>query len=219
MITTKAFESAFLVKEPFRYSVIPSCLEPEVFKKLIENLPNANYYRSVRHEGSDKNYNVVNNILLKLGDDSYNKDSYLADIWIEFVNQFKSKRYIDLLSVLLEEDLSKCFIEITLKKYGFNDFISAHTDTHNVCATHMIFLNSNWEMQWGGQLCFLDEKMKVIERFLPTIHTSVAFVRSENSWHAVEKIVEPSTERIAVQIAFWNIADRKVLPGRIEKAI
>jgi Rps23 Pro-64 3,4-dihydroxylase Tpa1-like proline 4-hydroxylase len=219
MIIIEQIKKAILTKLPFNYAVIPQCISEDSVNKLLDNMPQNNYYRSLRDTGSDKTYNVVNNLLLKLGEMKFNNESNLNDCWIQLVNALQSKQYINVLSNLLQEDLSECHQEMTLKKYGYLDFISAHTDKADVRATHMIFLNKNWDEKWGGQLCFLRDENNIFKKFIPVIDHSVAFVRADNSWHSVEKIMLPEAERIAIQIAFWNITNRKVLPGRIEETV
>jgi Rps23 Pro-64 3,4-dihydroxylase Tpa1-like proline 4-hydroxylase len=216
MLNLNALSNSSLVDSPFKYSVINQVLLKDSVDALLLSFPQENYFRSTRNSGSDKTYNVVNNLLLKLGETSYNKEANLPREWQDLVTQLASKEYSLALSKLLAVDLSQSYLEITLKRYGHGDYISAHTDTENVKATHMIFLNDSWDDSWGGQLCFMDDNHKVFKRFLPLSQHSVAFVRSHNSWHSVDKIIEPKAERLAIQVAFWNIKDRNVLPGRIE---
>lgn len=219
MIDASKFNLSKLVERPFRYAVIKDCITQQNLKQLRTQLPLVNNYRSVREAGSDKTYNVVNNILLGLGSDRPNPDSHLSQAWQSLVYALKSNTYIQALSHLLDEDLAACHLEITLKRYGYGDFISAHTDKALVRATHMIFLNQTWDTHWGGQLCFMHDANTPFKKFLPLSDRSIAFVRSDNSWHAVDEIIEPSAERIAIQVAFWNVNLRTVLDGRIEQTV
>ena len=217
MIDIDMLKKAALVQDPFRYSIIEGILTENRVNSLLESMPEKNYYRSIREGGSDKTYNVVNNILLKLGEREYNKDSNLSVEWQALVQNLQGKDYIEALSSLLQENLSTCSQEITLKRYTEGDFISAHTDKENVRATHMLFLNKNWDKQWGGELCFLHNETDVFKNILPVYTCSAAFVRADNSWHSVTKMEGKNIERIAIQIAFWNVTERQVLPGRVEE--
>lgn len=219
MISIDSIKSAKFVSDPFRYSVVTNLLSKETIAKLLRCVPLTNYFRSERYSGSDKTYNVVNNLLLKLGEKEYNLESNLHQNWISLVQDLTSSDYIDALSILLGVDLSTCSQEITLKRYGYGDFISAHTDTENVTATHMIFLNQRWQEDWGGHFCFLHDEQQIFLKIKPVSENSVAFVRAENSWHSVEKIMHSNAERLAIQVAFWNVTQRYVLPGRIEESV
>ena len=203
---------------PFKYALIPEILSENNLNILLQNMPKNNYYRSQRESGSDKSYNVINNLLLKLGQEKSDLDLY--EPWAQLVEDFKSRSYVEALSELLQEDLSSCSLEITLKKYVYGDFISPHTDREDVRATHLIFLNIKWEEAWGGQLCLLKNESDCFTKFLPTIYNTLAFIRSNNSWHSVDHIVEPKAERVGLQVAFWNTANKSpILPGRFEKSI
>lgn len=217
MINAKLLCQAALKNEPFRYAVINQCLTDDTINRLIQELPQEDYFRSLRENGSDKTYNVINNVLLKLGDNS--PSMHLPRCWQDFIQHLQSNDYIDPLSTLLREDLSSCRQEITLKRYGYGDFISPHTDREDVTATHLFFLNHDWDPAWGGGLLFLYNENEPFQKFLPTSKHSIAFVRSENSWHSVEKITHVDAERIAVQVAFWNRVERQVLAGRIETTV
>ncbi|MFN8771080.1 MAG: 2OG-Fe(II) oxygenase [Neisseriaceae bacterium] len=219
MIDTKFVESSILEKFPFKHALIGKCISEENRQKLLEDMPDDNYYRSVREGGSDKTYNVVNNILLKLGEKKFNKDSNLSECWINLVNSLQSKQYIQALSNVLQENLLDCYQEVTLKIYGGGDFISPHTDKADVKATHMIFLNETWSNEWGGNLCLLSDADSVCKKIIPTIDNTLAFVRSDNSWHSVEEIKNMQAERIALQVVFWNVDKRYTLAGRIEDTV
>lgn len=219
MISIDSIKSAKLIAEPFRYSQVTNLMSKETITKLLRCVPLNNYFRSERYSGSDKTYNVVNNLLLKLGEREYNPDSNLHEHWISLVQDLTSSAYINALSTLLGVNLLTCSQEITLKRYGYGDFISAHTDTENVTATHMIFLNERWQEDWGGHLCFLQDEQQVFLKIKPVSENSVAFVRANNSWHSVEKIMHSNAERIAIQVAFWNVTQRNILPGRIEESL
>lgn len=219
MINITEISKSQLISLPFRYVVISNFLSKKNADFLFHHLPEKNNYRSVRNEGSDKTYDVVNNLLLKLGDTSPNPESNLSDSWISLINDLQSEEYITALSSLLNEDLSKCYQEITLKRYGYNHYISPHTDKAHVRATHMLFLNDRWEDSWGGNLCLIDNEKNTFKTFSPVSDYSVAFVRSDISWHSVDKIICPDAERVAIQVVFWNIKSRRVLDGRIEHSI
>lgn len=219
MINLNAITQATLKKEPFKYAIIEHFFSKAYAQDLLNQLPSNGNYKSMRTEGSDKTYNVVNNILLALGDDSWNKASEPSMLWIDCIGQLYSLQYRQALGALLDVDLTNSPMEITLKRYRYQDYISAHTDKKSVRATHMIFLNSSWNESWGGLLHFQNDSKEDFETFIPCRTTSVAFVRSENSWHRVCPMNHPDKERIAIQVAFWNEVDRKIAPGRKIEAI
>ena len=206
---------ATLVHEPFKYAVISNLITPSQALLLQDNLPTKAFYRSKRQFGSDKTYNMANQILLELGDNNDSCFNTLSDEWQEFIKFINSSEYRKALSDLLEVDLIACHLELTLKQYSEHDFISAHTDRDWVTATHLFFLNSHWDDAWGGILQFLNGDGKPFLFLPPLFQHSVAFVRADNSWHEVTPINHPLEKRLALQVAFWNTIERYVLPGRV----
>lgn len=218
MIQTTILKQASLVTMPFTYAIIPQFYSSNLGDDLLEQLPSENYYRSTRASGSDKQYNLVNNVLLALGESEVNPKSNLTPLWHDFVLTLRSEDYIGSMSELLKVNLAECYQEITLKRYVRGDYISPHTDTDKVRATHLLFLNTFWDENWGGQLQFLTDDGDILHSFLPTREFSAAFVRSTKSWHTVE-MVQTDTERLALQIVFWNVKDKEILPGRVREAL
>lgn len=218
MIDIERLRSSKLISTPFKYSKIDNILSVNLAEKLLETLPLEGNYRSIRKDGSDKIYNVINNILVELGQKTSVNPNIGID-WNNLIIELQDRQYREALSSLLDEDLVNCYMEITLKRYKLNDYISAHTDKPSVRATHMIFLNESWKPDWGGMLYFLNDAQEVIEVFLPTIAQSVAFVRSDISWHKVCPVLSVEKERVAIQVAFWNKIDRTIAPGRIIKEL
>ncbi len=214
MLDISKLYSASLVEVPFKFSLIQDFLDSNSGKILSDSLPHKGNYRSSRSEGSDKVYNVVNNILLPLEPELAKKNSNLPLLWESLIKQFQSLEYSEALSYLLKEDLEFCHIEITLKRYKYQDYISAHTDKACVKATHLLFLNDDWDAKWGGLLHLMYDSDNTYKTFLPTIASSLAFVRSDASWHKVCPVTQPNKERLALQVAFWNTVERYVAPGR-----
>ena len=214
MINVNALQQGKSVTSPFKYALINKLLPLEACKNLVKELPKENNFLSVRNIGSDKTYKVVNNILLRLEDNKYDDKAKHPPKWKTLVKALVNTDYTSALGSLLQEDLSDCSQEITFKQYGRGNYMSPHTDRSEVKATHLIFLNSYWEKAWGGQLCFLDPQHKILKIIQPLWYNSIAFVRSENSWHCVKPCQIDNPSRLAVQVVFWNTRKRDVAPGR-----
>jgi Rps23 Pro-64 3,4-dihydroxylase Tpa1-like proline 4-hydroxylase len=197
MINLNALNHSILINKPFKYACINQFISEVNAEQLRSQLPEGHYYRSTRAGGSDKTYNVVNSILFNLEKQTTQDFNALPEPWKALLNALTSDEYRVRLEHLLNENLSNCYREITLKVYKKGDFLSYHTDKSDVKATHMIFF----------------------VKFNPLWMHSVAFVRADNSWHSVLPIVTDEDERIALQVAFWNIKKREVLPGRIEETL
>lgn len=209
------FANSKVYGEPFRYAVIDDLLTETQASQLSSDFPDGGFYRSSRNFGSDKTYQVDNNILLVLSGENQECKESLPNVWRDFLTFLEGREYRLALSEMLEIDLSKCHLEITLKKYKKNDYISAHTDRSWVDATHLFFLNNHWESEWGGYLQLLTAEKEAFLSLAPVFNRSVAFVRSDESWHEVTPVLHPTEQRLALQVALWNTTDRFILPGRV----
>ena len=215
LININALSQSHLTLTPFKFSVIKKFIDQKKMKFLVSNLPSSGYYRSIREHGSDKHYNVLNKILVDLQHGRCQDDS-LPSCWTNLISELQHEDYRRSLSHLLQIDLSQTYQEITLKCYSNKNFLSPHTDKDLVVATHLIFLNLDWQAAWGGELMLMNDPQTCFKRHIPRWDQSFAFVRSDQSWHAVAPVLNDDVTRMVLQVAFWRTNQRQVLPGRIE---
>jgi len=215
MIEIDVFRGASATTAPIRHAEICRPISLAGGRVLLADMVTEGFFRSSRADGSDKTYRVVNNVLFTLEDQAMRPG--LPAPWRELVDDLTSDAYTEAVSVLLDMSLTDCPREITLKRYLHGDFISMHTDSAAVRATHLIFLNQCWQESWGGLFCFHDKTGAICRSFLPVLDSSVVFARSSTSWHSVTPVETKDAERIAIQVVFWNDRTRHVAPGRREE--
>lgn len=214
MINFSAFENARIRSEPFPYTVLENLIDREDVESLLLTLPQAASQRVSRQEGSDKTYSNITTVLLELGSKEYNKQDTLDAKWLTFLDIINSREYRISCSKIFGLDLVDCHPEITIRKYRYKDYISAHTDRDCVYATQLIFLNTVWEESWGGILHFMKDKDNDHSKFIPHFSKSIMFLRTDTSWHRVSEVTRLGVERVALQIAFWKTLDKVVYKGR-----
>lgn len=214
MINLSAIRQASMVEEPYRHVFINDFISKQTANALRAVSPRKGGLFSSRQTGSDKHYQVENNILYDLA----TKMQVLVSPWNQFVEQLISKSYREAISHILGYSVHEAPMEITFKRYVYGDYISAHTDRDFVYATHLIFLNDYWDPNWGGMLQILDSQQSVVKLVAPLYHESFLFERSDYSWHAVDKNTHPDAVRYCLQVAFWKHTNKVTLPGRKEIA-
>ena len=101
MIDIEKLRSSKLISTPFKYTKIESILSDIHAAKLLETLPLEGNYRSLRKNGSDKIYNVVNNILVELGQTTLVNPNISID-WNNLILELQGKQYREALSSLLD---------------------------------------------------------------------------------------------------------------------
>ena len=61
MIDLNILQNTKLIEKPFKYLHTLQVLSDIAVNNLVVNMPTTNYFRSLRKEGSDKTYDVMNN--------------------------------------------------------------------------------------------------------------------------------------------------------------
>jgi hypothetical protein len=123
--------------------------------------------------------------------------------WGDFARYLTSPDYRERLEQVVSTDLGGLRIDATFCRYRPGSSLAPHTDQPKRVATHVLYFNAEWQPGWGGGFRILrsDDVDDVIEEVLPTLHTSVAMVRSDCSWHAVASVADGVThERLSVLV-------------------
>jgi hypothetical protein len=120
----------------------------------------------------------------------------LARCWTEAGLQLATPAYRAEVSSLFGLELSDAEVSIGLCRYRAGFRLAPHTDRAMRIVTQTIYLNPDWTPAWGGALLILgSSRMRDVQaRCLPALNSTVLFVRSPHSWHAVEPVRRGSRE-------------------------
>ncbi len=127
----------------------------------------------------------------------------LPEVWQDLGRLIVSPAYRDRLAGVVDRDLDGLRLDASLCRYPPGCSLMPHTDRELRDTTHVVYLNREWQPEWGGMLRILrsDNLDDVIEEVLPTLPTSVVMVRSDCSWHAVTAVAEGVTaERLSLLV-------------------
>jgi len=96
------------------------------------------------------------------------------------------------MSQLIDYDLMTVPLEVNTFHYGPGASLGPHLDLKTKIVTHVLYFNKTWDMNDGGYLKILNSKRPndIFKTISPIIGNSAIIVRSEKSWHAVEKVVD-----------------------------
>lgn len=88
---------------------------------------------------------------------------------------FASQEFIDYLNYLTNENISK-MNDIFISKYSKDCFLAPHCDVNNGKLAITVYLSKHWKPEYGGNLCFLNEKRnKIIETITPEFNSMTVF--------------------------------------------
>jgi len=132
-------------------------------KKININVINKANYSFEKNEFSFRFYKILNT------------KNTLNFVEYNLKKIFSSYEFIDFLNYITNEELIK-LNDIFISKYSKDCFLGPHCDKQNGKIAVTIYLNKHWKPQFGGNLCFLNEKRdKIIETITPHFNSMALF--------------------------------------------
>ncbi|WP_086661494.1 2OG-Fe(II) oxygenase [Lentzea kentuckyensis] len=176
-------------ERPFRHAVFGerALLAPDAVAELVESFPGAGVLDTFRRTaGSDKTY-LANMATLHDHRGWSDKVRMMAPCWRTLAHQLVESDYARRLSALLGVPPGPVTLELRLTEYTEGGWMSRHTDRPDKLFSQNLYLCPQWSDQWGGGLALYegehDEEPSAV--FLPGAGTSLAFARTDRSWHEV----------------------------------
>jgi len=180
--------SALVRDYPFRHVIYDrnALISESVVRQLIETFPSELLsYRQSRPGGS-KSYTVRTVTLY----DTHGPSRSLAELpscWCDLVAAVVAPVYGVAMGSILGLTAPPTAWEIRLSEYTGGAGMSRHTDRQDKLFSQNIYLCPEWREAWGGGLALYDgpRTPDPAIRFLPGPGVSLAFARSDVSWHEV----------------------------------
>jgi hypothetical protein len=179
-------------EHPFRHvtfgedTVVPRA----VADRLIEAFPGPDTLVGTRRShGGDKTY-AMNTVALHERGRWHVPPDRLAPCWQEFLVDLVESDYRYGMARLLDIPEAAIELEVRLTEYPRGGWLSRHTDRPDKLFSQNIYLCRGWRPEWGGGLAlYADEHVADPAVVLvPGTGTSVAFARSDHSWHEVTPV-------------------------------
>ncbi len=197
-----SFASPVHSDSPFPWVLIESMLDEAERGALFDSIPESGFVRRVDDRGR---YSLAVTMLISRGGPGTIDTSDLSQVWQTLLAELKGDRYRQALGPVLGVDLSHSMLTVKLARYGPGGWIGPHTDVESTIASHTIPLNPTWPHDGGGALILLgSSRIEDIRHAVPPDSSaSIAFVRSDRSWHAVSMVAdEVSVARASLVIHF-----------------
>lgn len=171
---------------------------------------------ALRTAGTDKNYLVSHLDVFDRGRWATPPDA-LPPPWRSLVRYLTGADYAAAIRRVLDLGDVPMAIEVRISRYPRGGWMSRHTDRPDKVFSHNVYLCPDWDPVWGGELALYDgaDAHEPSRSVLPGAGNSVAFRRSDHSWHEVMPVAEDAGRpRCAVLVHGYHVhADEAIVPA------
>ena len=181
---TGRIAGATLQTTPFAWSVIDGLFDAELAGSLAASFPSTGF----RLSSTQQDYTFLYRGLINAG--ALIDAGSLAPAWREFGRVLAGAAYRAAMQQLTGRDLDGLKVYGGFCRYEPGCSLRPHPDRPIRVLTQTIYFSPAWHEDWGGQLLILRsaDPSHVHARVSPVLGRSVVFVRSDHSWHAVERV-------------------------------
>ncbi|HEX9985084.1 MAG TPA: 2OG-Fe(II) oxygenase family protein [Thermoanaerobaculia bacterium] len=176
--------------DPYRWAELSGLFSPGDATALAQSFPR-DHYKVVAAYGGEKNYQYEARKLIGMGERSVAFRRDLSKAWQRLADDFLSPEYRNAVSAISGCDLWSSPLEVNVFHYGPGGSLGAHPDLPDKVVTHVLYFNESWNVDDGGCLTILRSKdpASVVRVIPPVVGNSALLVRSDDSWHAVSRVV------------------------------
>lgn len=176
--------------EPFAWAEIGNLFAPRDAAALATTFP-CDHFKTLMSYGGEKDYEYEARALIPMGAETIAYAEELSAAWLSLARAMLSPAYRSAMSLLTGRDLTNAPLEVNVFHYGPGACLGPHPDLADKVVTHVLYFNQAWNREDGGCLSILRsaDPAEVVAEILPLVGNSVVLVRSDNSWHAVSRVV------------------------------
>jgi hypothetical protein len=206
MIDLTRIEGQALSTEPYSWASIGELFALSDAAALVESYPVDSFKTLIGNDG-EKGWEYEARSLIQMGAAVPSHPENLSRAWQELAGDLVSPGYREAMGRLTGHDFTASPIEVNVFHYGPGAWMGPHKDLADKIVTHVLYFNEEWNAEVGGCLRILrsSEMSDVQAEIPPVVGDSAVLVRSEDSWHAVSRVVDgSSTSRRSVTVTFYK---------------
>lgn len=186
IVNVDLIHSSCMNENPFRWIHLRDFLSSKNAHELGRTFPVNRLRESVGREGHYHLYDMT-----LVDQDEILPDTFeLSPIWRDLVQELVSLEYKKAIQELTCTNLDSCELKVRLCEYQTGNWMLPHTDKADRVVTQIIYLSEGWKPEWGGSLDILNsmDGEDIVYRVYPIFSSTVLFVRSDVSYHAVAPV-------------------------------
>lgn len=201
-------------KYPYPHIYVENIFPTEVYKKILENLPNGDLYTPIDSLGKTKQGQYHNRHLFLLPQALDKLQGEKREFWHAFSDELSAENFkksiVELFADSIENREQSYKLNLDLCRDTTSYSIGPHTDIPNKVLTLIFYLAQDDKRPHFGTSLFTPsnpyfedplcghhpfEKFKLVETMPYRANSMFGFVRSEDSWHGVLPIEDEGAER------------------------
>jgi Rps23 Pro-64 3,4-dihydroxylase Tpa1-like proline 4-hydroxylase len=206
MIDFEKISATHLNIKPYPWAEIGDLYSRADAERLASGYPQDHFQTLAGNDG-EKGYLYQARSLIHMGAQQLSNVDQLDSAWQQLGNDLLSREYREAMSLLSGYDLSRVAIESNIYHYDPGCYLGPHLDLPEKLVVHVFYFNKTWSYDHGGCLAVLNSRNPddVVARVLPVVGNSATFVRSNYSWHEVQRVTPQVKEsRRAVVVTFYK---------------
>lgn len=165
------------------------------------------HYKTVDGADGEKTYVYQARNFVPMGENRLSFAEALSPAWRRFGEELLSPAYRRAMSELTGYDLACMPMETNFYHYNPAAHQGPHVDLPAKLVVHIFYFNAAWDVRDGGCLAVLNSKnpADVVHLVPPIVGSSAVFIRSDHSWHQVQKVNPGVREsRRALVVTFYK---------------
>ena len=205
LLDLEALRQVRLGDPPHRWGYLQEALTAEAAHALRETFPSSGYWSLRKHDG-EKAMDFRLRCLVPLGGSEAADTGSLPPAWRAFSNELLSEDYREAFADALGTSLDDHLLEVSVWRWPPEAFLDPHVDLPRKLASQVFYFNEDWDPEWGGCLDILGsgDPEDVVAQLPPALGSASIVVRSDSSWHAVQRVRAAAPEERLSVIATWQ---------------
>jgi Rps23 Pro-64 3,4-dihydroxylase Tpa1-like proline 4-hydroxylase len=191
MIDLTRIEQQTLAFDPYEWAFVNGLFTPNDAEALAASYPRDNF-KTVKGYDGEKGYEYEARSLISMGSSATSYAEGLSAAWQQLARELLLRAYRAAMTKLTGCDLTGLPIEVNVFHYTPGSWLGPHVDLKNKVVTHVFYFNQTWNKADGGCLTILRSANMSdrVAEIAPVIGNSSVLVRSDQSWHAVSRVVD-----------------------------
>lgn len=199
------YAQAFQSNQPFKHVLMKDFFDNDFCRKIVDNFPKIKNPEALINEFGDKSRKAARHDVRNLG-----------SVYVALDNYVKSPEFLEIMSrlsgipnLIYDPEYHGAGTHENLNGQGMDTHIDFNY--HRTTGLHrrlnaIIYLNEQWEAEWGGSIDLHknpwnpDEDWHV--SFLPLLNNCVLFETNEYSWHGFSPVQVPPGKKVISRKSF-----------------